>query len=102
VLDKDGDPAMGPCSVILQMSPALPDENGAVRTSDGKYTLTGIRPGKYRLYAINILESLELMSGGDVDDVMKRFYEAGEEIEVREGDRISKDFAALSKLPGKK
>jgi len=102
VLDKDGDPLMGPCNVILQMSPALPEENGAARTSDGKYTLTGIRPGKYRLYAINILALLEMIGGGDVDETVKRFYEAGEEIEIKEGDRISKDITALSKLSEKK
>jgi hypothetical protein len=69
----------------------------------GKYSLKAIRPGKYRLFAIDVLELMQVMSGdGDNDEVTQKFFDAAEEIEVKAGDRISKDLQAMTKLPEKK
>jgi protocatechuate 3,4-dioxygenase beta subunit len=103
VLDKDGEPAMGMIMVIFASDPKHMDENDANRVSDGKYSFKAIRPGKYRLFALDILE-LAQASGADGDDdkMMEQFFDAAEEIEIKEGDRISKDIPAWTKAPEKK
>ena len=102
VLGKDGDPAIGMVMVLLETDPKLVDENNATRVSDGTYTLKRIRPGKYHLYALDILELVAVINGGNEDDIMKQFFEAADEIEIKEGDRIFKDITAFTKLPEKK
>jgi hypothetical protein len=102
VLGKDGAPLEGIVQVVLQNSPQSQDDEGTVRATDGKYSFQRIRPGKYRLYALDILEVASMFSGGSEEETMKLFFEAAEEIEIKEGDRITKDIAAFSKLPEKK
>jgi hypothetical protein len=40
--------------------------------------------------------------GGEDDKMMQQFFDAAEEIEIKEGDRISKDIPAWTKAPEKK
>ncbi len=93
VLDKDGETAMGLMMVFLGIDPKQIDEKNAVRTSDGKFSFKGLRPGKYRLVALDVAEMTQDMEG---------ILDAGEEIEVKEGDTISKDIPLLTEIPEKK
>jgi len=70
---------------------------------DGKFNLKAIRPGKYRIVAIDIAELMPLMGADtDNDKMMQQLFDAGEEIEVKEGDRITKDLPVLTKMPENK
>jgi hypothetical protein len=103
VLGKDGEPAIGLIMVFIGTDAKHMDEENAVRTSDGKYSLQAIRPGKYRLVAIDVAEMMQVFSGdGDNQETMQQLFDAGQEIEIKEGDRISKDMTALAKMPEKK
>ena len=102
ILDKDGEPAMGLIMVLLVTGPKDVDENSANRVSDGKYSFKGIRPGKYRLFALDVLELIAGFAGGDDAEFIKPFFDAAEEIEIKDGDSISKDITAFTKLPEKK
>jgi hypothetical protein len=79
------------------------DDNSAARVIDGKYSFKAIRPGKYRLLAIDIAQMMQVVSGdGNNDETMQQLFDAGEEIEIKEGDRVSKDIPVLTKMPEKK
>jgi len=104
VLDKDGEPALGLIMVVFATDPKHMQENDANRVSDGKYSFKAIRPGKYRLFAIDVLELMQAALA-DVDDnekMMERFFDAAEEVEIKEGTRISKDIPVWTKAPEKK
>jgi hypothetical protein len=64
----------------------------AQATPDGKYTIKAIVPGKYRLFA---LDALRTAYGGNEMDVFKKLFDRGEEIEFKEGDRITKDLKVI-------
>ena len=103
VLGKDGEPALGLAIVFLTTDPKHPDDNTPARVMDGKYSFKALRPGKYRLCAIDVLEFAEVFAGGgENDDTLQRLFDAAGEIEVKEGDRISKDIPAWTKMPEKK
>jgi protocatechuate 3,4-dioxygenase beta subunit len=103
VLDKDGEPANGLIMVFLGIDPKEMDEENTVRTSDGKFSFKGLRPGKYRLVALDVAEMTQVYSGdGTNDEHMQRILDAGEQIEVKEGDTISKDIPLLTEMPEKK
>ena len=103
ILDKDGEPAVGLITVFIGTDPKHIDEENAARTTDGKYSFKAIRPGKYRLLAIDLAEMLQVFTGGgNEEETMEKLFDAAEEIEVKEGDRISKDVTALTKMPEKK
>ena len=103
VLGKDGEPAIGLILVFIATDARHIDENNASKSTDGKYSFKGIRPGKYRLVAIDVAETMQAFSGDqDNDEIMQRLFEASEEIQVKEGDRISKDVTAVTKIPEKK
>jgi protocatechuate 3,4-dioxygenase beta subunit len=103
VLDKDGDPALGLVMVFFGTDPQHMEDENAKRVSDGNFSFKGVRPGKYRLYAIDVAGMMQVITGdGDNGDMTAKFFEAADEIEIKEGDRISKDIPAQTKLPGKK
>jgi hypothetical protein len=77
VVDQDGGPSQGARVYLMADS----KEIGATSSSeDGTYALKGIRPGKYRLFTLHSGENFAAKSDG------------AEEIELRPGDRITKDF----------
>jgi len=89
--------------VFLGIDPKEMDEENTVRTSDGKFSFKGLRPGKYRLVALDVAEMTQVDSGdGTNDENMQRMLDAGEQIEVKEGDTISKDIPLLTEMPEKK
>jgi hypothetical protein len=62
-------------------------------TPDGKYTIKTVVPGKYRLFA---LDAFQISGAINHDpDFFKKMYERGEEMEFKEGDRITKDLKVI-------
>jgi hypothetical protein len=107
VLDKDGQPLLSPLVMIClasdptQLREMQPDNQH--RAIEGKYIIKAIRPGKYRLFAIDVLTlaSADPDANSDDDELMKMWFNSAEEIEIKPGDRIVKDLKAIDKLPGK-
>ena len=82
---------------------AGPAASDAARASDGKYSFKAVRPGKYRIFAIDVAELMKAFTGdGNNDEWMQTLFDAAEEIEIKEGDRITKDIPVLTELPQKK
>jgi hypothetical protein len=96
VLDKDGQP-LGNTVAIVILAPDrehIPlNQNGMVK--EGKYSLKGIRPGKYLLFAIDAFRS-----GPSNDEGLRKLAARAEEIEIKAGDRINKDVKLLLKEDG--
>ena len=99
VLDSDGEPIEN--SVLMIFLASDPDD--ILRTGgttehagpDGKYSIKGVAPGKYRLFAV---DRFQMPRGvwADAGLEFKKLFERGEEIEVKEGDRIVKDLKGVS------
>jgi protocatechuate 3,4-dioxygenase beta subunit len=103
VLGKDGEPLIGLVMVLFGTDAKhLNDENQPM-VRDGKYSFKGVRPGKYRIVAVDLAEMMPLFTGdGDNDKMMQQLFDLGEEIEAKDGDRIAKDLPVLTKMPEKK
>jgi hypothetical protein len=97
VLDKDGQPIANSVSVVFLMAdPTATSEEAITRVSaDGSYSKKGIRPGKYRLFALDIFHYVG-GQGAQSNDFTEAFSR-GEEIEIKEGDKIVKDIKVLEK-----
>ena len=99
VRDEDGQPLVtaGLAMVLMVQSPEDLRDLGQDGTKqigpDGKYTFKGLRPGKYRLLAVNLLNA----AGADTVATLRKMVERGEEIEIQEGDRLTKDLRLLAK-----
>jgi hypothetical protein len=97
VLDKDGQPVVSSSTMVLLMTdPKLMSEDEITRVSSpgGSYSRKGIRPGKYRLFALDLfLYGSEALQSGDLTALFSR----GEEIEIKEGERVVKDIRVLEK-----
>jgi protocatechuate 3,4-dioxygenase beta subunit len=96
VLDANGEP-MVTNVVMIFLARDVEDipltGNGTAQASpDGKYTIKAIVPGKYRLLA---LDAFQIAGGTDAMDTFKKLFERGEEIEFKEGDRITKDLKVI-------
>jgi hypothetical protein len=103
VLGKDGEPVIGLVTVLFGTDAKHLNDNNPSMVRDGKFNLKAIRPGKYRIVAIDIAELMPLMGADtDNDKMMQQLFDAGEEIEVKEGDRITKDLPVLTKMPENK
>ena len=96
LLDQDGDPlGVVPASVLLVADPKEIDLERSLGTAeDGTYRFQGIRPGKYRLLA---LDPDWLGDGPDLPESVKKLAAAAEEIEIKESDRKVKDLKLLAK-----
>jgi hypothetical protein len=92
VLDANGEPMLTNVVMIFLLRDAedipLAGNGTAQATPDGKYTIKAIVPGKYRLFGVDAFQ----MAGGNEMDGFKKLFERGEEIEFKEGDRITKDL----------
>ena len=99
VSDEDGQPLLtsGLIMVLLAENPNDLQNLGQETTKqvgpDGKYTFKGVRPGKYRLLAVNMLRAV----GNDTIGTLRKMLERGEEIEIKEGDRLTKDLRVLAR-----
>ena len=97
VRDKDGRPIVNSSTMVFLMTdPKLISEDEMTRVSspDGSYSRNGIRPGKYRLFALDLMRyGSEVLQSGDLTALFAR----GEEIEIKEGERLVKDLEVLEK-----
>jgi hypothetical protein len=97
VLDANGERMMTNVVMIFMARDAedIPMlGNGTTQaTPDGKYTIKAIIPGKYRLFAVN---AFQLGADSNGPEMFKKMFERGEEIEFKEGDRITKDLKAIA------
>ena len=107
MLDSDGKPVVSPLVMIFLVDDPKqlkqPDGDDLNRAIDGKYTLQAIRPGKYRLFAVDTLALFSSAGDTDHDDdeALKTLFNSAEEIEIKPGDRIVKDLKAIDKIPAK-
>jgi hypothetical protein len=95
VFGQDGEPAVGPLTQIMfwKDDTKIPPD-GAARVVDSAYSIKSLRPGKYRVVAI---DTLNIGAPDDWDEALKAFKAAAQEIEVKEGDRIVKDLKVIGK-----
>jgi Carboxypeptidase regulatory-like domain len=91
VLDGDGQPLLNPAFVALAVSADEIQWERLKRVRAGNnFTFNGVRPGKYRLFAI--------ASPAMPEDIalVRAMVPKGTEIEIHEGDRIVKDIQSVS------
>ena len=97
VRDKDGRPIVNSSTMVFLMTdPKLISEDEMTRVSspDGSYSRNGIRPGKYHLFALDLMRyGSEALQSGD----MSALFSRGEEIEIKEGERLVKDIEVLER-----
>ncbi len=97
VLDRDGAPLKSPLAAVLVWKDAKqvrPDYNAV---AGSRYTLRDLRPGKYRLLAVDAFDFTNLAGASDPDEFAKALLPAAEEIEVAEGVRMVKDLKVVAK-----
>jgi hypothetical protein len=97
VLDHDGAPLTSPLGEVLLWRDAaqvLPDHNPV---ADSRYTLKDLRPGKYRVLAVDAFDFTNLAGANHPDEFAKALRAAAEEIEVGEGVRMAKDLKVAAK-----
>jgi len=65
--------------------------------SDSRYALKGLRPGKYRVLALDAYDFTNLAGANDQDEFAKALRAVAEEIEIGEGARVVKDLRVAAK-----
>ena len=97
VLDAGGDPIQTSLVMIYLVKDfsEMLTGNGTVQSdSNGTYTLKSVAPGKYKLFAI---DALRVAGGGSALDVIRDIFNRAEEVELKEGEKITKDLKVMSK-----
>ena len=61
---------------------------------DGTYKLKAFAPGKYKLFAI---DALRIANGPAVIDMLQDMFNRAEEVEFKEGERVTKDLRVMAK-----
>ena len=102
VLDMDGELDTSPLARVFLLADAkeIPAAYGTL-LEGGKYTVKGIRPGKYRLFAC---DATQLACGFDANErqsTLRKLFSMAEEMEIRPGDRIVKDLKVGVDADGK-
>ena len=97
VVDKDGEPMTSDVTIYLVADHKTIKEASLTELEDGKFSLSGIRPGKYRLFAVDFSQLSDDSDTVERDAMIERLLEAAEEIEIRPGERIAKDLKIKSK-----
>lgn len=92
VLGEDGRPFAGPVAFVFLAATVDEIDNFSGKPIDpeAKFSFDGLRPGKYRLFAVDprlVSSSLENF---------RALFPKGEEIEIREGDRLIKDVKVMA------
>ena len=91
VADARGDPARMPVALVLLCQ--SPEDTSSWHTqrvaAGGEFSMTGLRPGKYRLFAVDPA----LLDDGP--DAVRPFFARAAEFEVKEGETIEKDAPIL-------
>ena len=94
IVDKDDRPILGHRLFVVLAGDA--DSFATWRTatsSDATFAIHGVRPGKYRLFAVDPVQ----FGGMSSYDPLKAIAAHAEEIEVKEGDRIANDLRLSGK-----
>ena len=97
VLGHDGAPLTSPLAEVLVWKNAvqvMPEHNPV---ADSRYTLKDLRPGKYRVLAVDAFDFTNLAGANNPDEFAKALLAAAEEIEVKEGVRLVKDLKVVAK-----
>ncbi len=97
VLDKGGKPLANTVAMVILAADRdhiAPNQDGLVREG-GKYSFQGIRPGRYLVFAIDAFHS-----GPSSEEDLKKLAAAAEEIEIKAGDRITKNLTVLVRGDG--
>ncbi len=97
VLDRDGRPVTSPLAAVLLWKDAAQVRPEINTVSGGRYALRDVRPGKYRLLAVDAFDFTNLAGAGDADEFAKALLPAAEEIEVGEGARMVKNLKVAAK-----
>jgi hypothetical protein len=94
IQDQDGEPLLNHFVVVfLVQDPNEIKANNMTRVPpDGKYSIKGIRPGKYRLFAMDRFQHYNGEWSG-----FKEYANVAPEIDIKEGDRITKDLKPMEK-----
>jgi hypothetical protein len=108
VLDREGKPAAGPMIFIFLVDDPKKlrqmDSRRLNKAVDAQYSLKAVRPGKYRLFAVDTLSlaaSADDVNKDDAEEMTKTLFNSAEEIEIKAGDRIVKDLKVIDKVPAK-
>ena len=100
IRSKDGAPLVNSVAIVAlidnveKLNLDNSDESHVARVAgDGKYSFHGVRPGKYRILAIDAFHAPEI----DKLEVAKKLVAGLPEFEIKEGDRITKDVTVVGK-----
>jgi hypothetical protein len=98
VVDKDGQSITNSLTfVFLTDDPKNMGDQAMIKvSSDGTFEKKGIRPGKYRLFALDLFHYVGVRPSQGGDDLSEPFAR-GEDIEIKEGDKIVKELKVLEK-----
>lgn len=95
VVGDEGEPLNDPliAVMLLRDGKVVHQENDVLHGS--KFEFKALRPGKYRVFAFNPLDIIDMHA--DEEDLMKRLAGLGAQVEVKEGERITKDIKLMDK-----
>ncbi len=97
VLGHDGAPLTSPLAAVFVWKNAnqIQPEHNPVANS--QYALKELRPGKYRVLAVDAFDFTNLAGANDPDQFAKALLTAAEEIEIKEGVRMVKNLKVVAK-----
>src|SRR5581483_4394532 len=98
ILGRDGQPlasALVMVGVWKEGQKGDPDNN--IRSSDGRYQLKGLRPGKYRVVAVDMAELMNSPATQNPQNLLSVLQAAAETMEIKPGDRLIKDLKVIDK-----
>ena len=97
VLGHDDAPLISPLAEVLLWKDAAqvrPEHNPV---AGSRYALKDLRPGKYRVLAVDAFDFTNLAGANSPDEFAKALLAAAEEIEVKEGVHLVKDLKVVAK-----
>jgi hypothetical protein len=107
VLNHEGEPLVSPLAMLMVWKDAAQVEGDSHPISGGRYNLKGLRPGVYRILAVDVTELFDTLAPSNDEAAQKEMEKllkaAAEEIEIKDGDQIVKDLRVVDKekLDGK-
>ncbi len=102
LLDKSGAPVAGSMAFVMLLDgPAGSPPQAFTRSAaDGTYSLRGVRPGKYRLAAVDAFSFARRRASAE--PATSEWYAQSREIEVKEGQKLVEDLKLLGEDAGAK
>lgn len=97
VLGRDGEPLASSRIMVMLWKDPKQNRSENNRVAEGRYSVKALRPGKYRLLAIDTFDLADVSGASGQDEVLNALLEAAEEIEIKEGDRMVKDLKVVGK-----